>query len=159
LKANGFNLKVESSLKDYLSCRVIENLDSKSILILKPHLIKNLEAKFGQEVCNKRVYKTPGTPRFKIVRPATDDDVIDGDLQGRYRSAVGMLLYLTKYSQPDLCNVVRELAKCMDKATKGTYLEILRVVKFVIDTKNFCLQIKTEFKGKNRSLRVFCESD
>jgi hypothetical protein len=51
-----------------------------------------------------------------------------------------MLLYLTKYSCPDLCNVVRELAKCMDKATKGTYLEMLRVVKFVIDTNNVCLR-------------------
>jgi hypothetical protein len=139
LKASGFNLKVESSLKDYLSCHVIEDLESKSILILQLHLINNLEAKFWQEVCNKRVYKTPGTPRFKIARPATDDDVIDADLQGRYRFAVGMLLYLTKYSRPDLCNVFRELAKCMDKATKGTYLEMLRVVKFVIDTKNFCL--------------------
>jgi hypothetical protein len=84
LKASGFNLKVESSLKDYLSCRVIEDLESKSILILQSHLINNLEAKFGQEVCNKRVYKTPGTPRFKIVRPAADNDVIDADLQGRY---------------------------------------------------------------------------
>jgi hypothetical protein len=36
----------------------------------------------------------------------------------------------------------------MDKATKGTYLEMLRVVKFVIDTKFFCLQIKPEFKGE-----------
>jgi hypothetical protein len=96
-------LKVESSLKDYLSCRVIEDLESKSILILQPHLINNLESKFGQEVCNKRVYKTPVTPRFKIVRPATDDDdVINADLQGRYQSAVGMLLYPTKYSRLDL---------------------------------------------------------
>jgi hypothetical protein len=47
----------------------------------------------------------------------------------------------------------------MDKATKGTYLEMLRVVKFVIDTKNFCLQIKPEFKGKNWSLQVFCDID
>jgi hypothetical protein len=98
LKASEFNLKVESSLKDYLSCWVIEDLESQSILILQPHLINNLEAKFGQEVCNKRVYKTPGTLRFKIVCLATDDDVIDADLQGRYQSAVGMLLYLTKYS-------------------------------------------------------------
>jgi hypothetical protein len=107
-----------------------------------------LEAKLGKEVCNKRVYKTPETPRFKIVRPATDDDVINADLQGRYQSAVGMLLYLTKYSQPDLCNVVRELAKCMDKATKGTYLEMLRVVKFVIDTKNFVSKSSLNLKGK-----------
>jgi hypothetical protein len=108
-----------------------------------------LEAKFGQEVCNKRLYKTPGTPRFKIVHPTTGDDVIDADLQGSYQSAVGMLLYLTKYSRPDLCNDVRELAKCKYKATKGTYLEILRVVKFVIDTKNFCHRIKPVFKEEN----------
>jgi hypothetical protein len=127
-------------------------------MILQHYLFNNLEADSGQEVCNKRVYKTPGTPRFKIVRPATDDDIIDAELQGRYQSAVGMLLYLTKYSQPDLCNIVKELARCMDKATKGTYLEMLRVVKFVIDTKNF-LQIKPEFKGENWSLRVFCDSD
>jgi hypothetical protein len=77
---------------------VIEDLESKSILILQPHLINNLESKFGQEVCNKRAYKTSGTLRFKIVCPAADDDVINADLQGRYQSAVGMLLYLTKYS-------------------------------------------------------------
>jgi hypothetical protein len=138
---------------------VIEDLESKSILILQPHLINNLEAKFGQEVFNNKIYKTAGTPRFKIVCPATDDDVIDADLQGIYQSTVGMLLYLTKYSWTDLCNVVREPAKSMDKATKGTYLEMLRVVKFAIDTKKICLQNKPEFKGKNWSLRVFCDSD
>jgi hypothetical protein len=64
---------------------VIEkDLESKSILTLQPHLINTLEAKFRQEVCNKRVYKTPGIPRFKIVHPAADDDVIDVDHQGRY---------------------------------------------------------------------------
>jgi hypothetical protein len=47
----------------------------------------------------------------------------------------------------------------MDKATKVTYLEMLRVVKFVTNTKNFCLQIKPEFKGKSWSLQVFCDSD
>jgi hypothetical protein len=48
LKASGFNLKVESSLKDYLSCRVIEDLESKSILILQPHLIKNWKLSLGK---------------------------------------------------------------------------------------------------------------
>ena len=47
-----------------------------------------------------------------------------------------MLLYLTKYSRPDISNVVRELSKCMDGATIGTYLELLRVIKFVFDQKS-----------------------
>jgi hypothetical protein len=66
-----------------------------------------------------------------------------------------MLLYLIKYSRPDLCNVVRELSKCMDKATMGTYPEMLRVVKFVIDTKKICLKIRPENKIKNWILHVF----
>jgi hypothetical protein len=50
LKVSGFNLNIESSLKDYLSCCVIKDSGLKSILILQPHLINNLEAKFGHEV-------------------------------------------------------------------------------------------------------------
>jgi hypothetical protein len=47
----------------------------------------------------------------------------------------------------------------MDKATIGTYLEMLRVIKFLIDTKHFCLRIQPERKLKNWSLRVFCDSN
>jgi hypothetical protein len=52
-------------------------------------------------------------------------------------------------------HVVRELSKCMDKTTMGTYLEMLRVIKFVIDIKHFCLRIQPEIKFKNWSLHVF----
>jgi len=69
LREMGFSLKVKSDLRDYLSCCIIEDQPSKTILILQPHLIKNLESKFGDEVCNKRVYKTQETLRFKTVRP------------------------------------------------------------------------------------------
>jgi hypothetical protein len=51
----------------YLNCQLIENTESKNILILQPLLINNLDAKFGNEVKNERVLKTSGTPRFKIV--------------------------------------------------------------------------------------------
>jgi hypothetical protein len=87
-----------------LSCQLIENEELKEILMLQPHLINDLEAKFGGEVKSKRVYKTPGTPRYKIVCPENDDDIFEPNFQTRYRSGVRMLLYLIKYSQPDLCN-------------------------------------------------------
>jgi hypothetical protein len=59
----------------------------------------------------------PGTPRFKVQRPTEDMDVLDLRSQKKYCFGVGMLIYLTKYSRPDICNVVRELSKCMDSAT------------------------------------------
>jgi len=103
--------------------------------------------------------KTPGTPCFKIVRPNNDFDLIDLELQKRYRSGVGMLLYLTKYTRSDLCNVVRELSKCVDGATMRTYIEMLRAIKFVLDTKNFSLKIYPKNDGSKRNLKAFCDSD
>jgi hypothetical protein len=106
MKESGFNLKIENHLTDYLSCQLIENIESKQMMILQHHLINNLESKFGDEVKNKRVYKTPGMPRFKIVSPETDEDIIEPNLQSQYRSGIEMFLYLIKYSQPDSCNVL-----------------------------------------------------
>jgi hypothetical protein len=75
---------------------LIENAESKKKLILQAHLMNNLEAKFGDEVKSKRVYKTPGLTRFKIVCPENDDDIIEPNLQRRYCSGCRMLLYLIK---------------------------------------------------------------
>jgi hypothetical protein len=99
---------------------LIENSESKEILILQPHMINNLESKFGDEVKNKRVYKTPGTPRFKIVCPENDDDIIEPNLQNRYRSGVGMLLYLLSSSILDLiCARLLGVAKVYGQVNNG----------------------------------------
>jgi hypothetical protein len=84
---------------------------------MEPHLIKNLEVKFGAELVNLSNYGLPGTPHFQIVRPSENVNKIDPDLQARYKSGVGMLLFLIKYSRPDSANVVRELSKCMNAAS------------------------------------------
>jgi hypothetical protein len=83
---------------------------------MQPHLIKSLIDKFGEKVKNLCNYGTPGTQQSKIVRP-DDADKVDAEMQSKYRSGVGMLLYLIKYLRPDLANVVRELSKCMDGAS------------------------------------------
>jgi hypothetical protein len=59
LKTSGFNLKVENNLTNDLSCQLIEIAESKEILILQPHLINNLKAKFGDEVKSKGFTKLP----------------------------------------------------------------------------------------------------
>jgi hypothetical protein len=71
-----------------------------------------------------------------------------------------MLLYLITFSRPGINNAVRELSKCMDGATYGTYQEMLCIVKFVLDTKNYCLKIQPNFDSKNSwKLKVFSDSD
>jgi hypothetical protein len=104
LKNCNFGLKIEDNLTDYLSCKIQINQTTITTCIMQPHLIKSLIDKFGEEVEDLCNYGTLGTPQFKIVRP-DDADEVDAAMQSKYRSRVGMLLYLIKYLRPDLANV------------------------------------------------------
>jgi hypothetical protein len=65
-----------------------------------------------------------------------------------------MVLYLTKYSRPNIFNVMRELCNCPDFASMGTYLEILKMIKFFLDAKNFCLEFDQNLKIRTE-IRAF----
>jgi hypothetical protein len=103
---------------------------------------------------------TFGTSRFKIQRSVNDMKVLDSEDQRDYWSGVGMLLYLTKYSRPDISNIVHELSKCMDSASWGSYQELLRVIKFADNTKSFGLKVEPRSDDDLEwNLKIFCDSD
>ena len=60
-----------------------------------------------------------------------------------YHSGVGMLLYLVKYSRPDIADLVRELLKVLDAPTPTSFnfKEMPRVIKYVLDTKEYGLRV------------------
>jgi hypothetical protein len=86
-----------------------------------------------------RKYKTPAAPKTVIMRPKPDDPKISNEAQTKFRSGVGMLLYLVKHSRPDINNAVRELSKVADGATEAHWDKLLRTIKFVLDTENYAL--------------------
>ena len=67
---------------------------------------------------------------------------VDSEKQSLYRSGVGMLLYLVKHTRPDIANAVRELSKCLDNTSPAAYKELLKVIKYVLDTKNLALKVE-----------------
>jgi hypothetical protein len=79
--------------------------------------------------------------QIKIIYPDQDLELIDSELQSDYCFGFGILIHLTKDSRPEIFNVVRELSKRMDGTTMGSYLEMLRVIKFVLGTENFRFKI------------------
>ena len=73
-----------------------------------------------------------------------------------------MLLYLVKHTRPDLTNATRELTKVMDGATQAAMKELLRVLKFAIDTKEYGLKVKPSSLVKTDGLwtiELFSDSD
>ena len=120
-------------------------------------MVKKIIKEFGDEVSNLSKYATPGTPGQGIVRPNEGEEIQDPKVQSRYRSGVGMLMYLIKHSRPDISNAVRELTKVLGKATPTAYKEMLRCIKFVIDSKDKGLRMKPR-KGPWK-LTVYSDSD
>jgi hypothetical protein len=105
-------------------------------------MVKKIGKTFGEEVSKLSNYKTPGTPGQGLIRAMSENDIVESDKQSRYRTGVGMLLYLIKHSRPDICNAVRELTKCLNGVTPAAYKEMLRLIKYVLDTKDRGLKVE-----------------
>jgi hypothetical protein len=160
LKKHEFDLKVERNVNEYLSCCIEESKDQRKLTMIQPHLLTCLIKNFGDEIKGKRKFFIPRTSSFKIQRTAVNMDVLDTQFQRKYRSGVCMSLYLTKYSQSDISNIVQELSKCSDSATWGSYNELLRVIKFVIGTKIFGLKVQPRPDNDlGWDLKIFCDRD
>jgi hypothetical protein len=72
------------------------------------------------------------------------------------------LLYLIKCSRPDIANTVRELSKCMDKATPAACKEMTCVMRFVSATKDYGLRIEPhspDSKTLSWNMVVYTDSD
>ena len=70
-----------------------------------------------------------------------------------------MLLYLVKHSRPDIANATRELSKSMDAATEVGYQELLRVIKYVLDTEDYGLKLEPRKENEMWNLEAFSDSD
>ena len=108
-------------------------------MLHQPDLIKKLLNNFEDDLLNVKDYETPAGAGFKVMRPRKEKEKLPDELQRKYRSGVGLLLYLVKHSRPDLSNAVRELSKVMDGANASHMKALICAVKFVELTKDYKL--------------------
>ncbi len=123
-------------------------------------LINKIEKNFGEYTQKMQEYEMPAGSGEHIKRPDEDEPKIGPEEQRKYRSGVGMLLYLVKFSRPDISNAVRELSKVMDGATPAHMKSMLRTIKFVMDTRQRVLSFDLrEQEGSQWTLKAFSDSD
>jgi hypothetical protein len=140
-----FQVKDLRTMNHFVGCHIIENKGKDTIYIHQPKLIKHLEEEFGSHVTTGKVNITPGAPNYVVMRPEKGDPLLTPEQETKYRSGVGMLLYLVKHSRHDISNAVRELTKVLDGATTAHWKAMLRVIKYVIDTKMLAIMLKQAY--------------
>ena len=84
---------------------------------------------FGNEVRKMQSYGMPAGTEDHVKRPDEDEPTVDKEEQKMYRSGVGLLFYLVKFSRPDISNAVRELSKVTDRATPALVKKLKRIIK------------------------------
>ena len=74
-------------------------------------MIEKLGKEFGKELNEIKEVKTLAIAGEGIVMTKGEETIQDKTKHTKCRSGVGMLLFLVKYSRPDISNAVRELSK------------------------------------------------
>jgi hypothetical protein len=141
--AKEFQIKDLGPIKNFVGCQILINRERDTILINQPKLIQSLEMNFRTLFTTDRVFKTPAAPRSVVMRRIKDvDPTITPDRQFKYRSGVGMLMYIVKHSRPDIANATQELTKVLDGATEAHWKAMMRIIKYGFDTKRYHLKLK-----------------
>ena len=154
-----FSVKIQHNLADYLGCEFHMNKVKTRGWHGQPSRIKSLEQNFGERAMTERLSLTPVTPRFTARRLENLEDKISPEEHETYRSGVGTLLYLTKHSRPDICNPVRELSKTMDAPAPVHLIEMYKVIRYVLSTKDYGLKFELRKDKKKWALKALSDSD
>ena len=157
---NAFNVKDMGTLEHFVGCHLIKENESRMYLH-QPKLLKHLsdEFKYLSSSFGPREYRTPAAPKSTVVRPTQDDPLINKSEQAKYRSGVGMLLYLVKHSRPEIANAVRELSKVGDGALPAHWKALMRTIKYVLQTSNLGLKIEPNKSEEEYTLEGVTDSE
>ena len=145
------SLKDIGPLSEYVGCTVVRDGNKRKLWMCQPDLITKLEGIFHKEIASLQSYKTPAAPGEIIMKCHDDAEKVDAETHSLFRSGVGMLLYLVKFSRPEISNAVREVAKVNDGPTKAQMRSLYRLIKFVVDTKHYGLVMEPSEPTKNNT--------
>ena len=147
-----------NEVDNFIGCKIEKT--GRALLLHQPELLDKLEKTFGEDISKIRICDTPAAMGYRITRPREHDKLLSEEEQTRYRSGVGSLLYLIKFTRPDISNMTRELSKVMDGATKEHWKSLLKTIRYVIATKSYKLLMETMMKDvKEMEIRGYSDSD
>ena len=125
-------------LEEYVGCKVERNKNEVSVKFTQPVLLQSFEDEF--ELPTLR-YSIPAEAK-QVLQHGDEETCLSDEIQDRYRSGVGKLIHLMRWSRPEICNAVRELSRHNGKCNLCHYKALLRVMKYCVDTPNRGWQLK-----------------
>jgi hypothetical protein len=117
---------------EYVEC-TIEECKSGGIKFLQKVLLQSYDDEF--DIKGLKKFNTPATPGTVLKKPIDGKTFLTPENQTLYHSGVGKAMHMMQYSRPDTYSEVHDLARHMTSAPQVHLNAMLRLMKYVSDTK------------------------
>ena len=146
---NRFDCDGVGELEEYVGCKVEQSAHENGamIKITQPVLIQSFVDEFGIEM-KEGMPSTPAAPGSMLMKPEAGQ-MVSGQMQTKYRSGVGKMLHLMRWSRPEIQNAVRDLSRFMSGAAQAHVKAMLRAMAYCVGTggRGIVLQPKKRWSG------------
>jgi hypothetical protein len=136
LREKGFELTQEGSFSEFLGIKIASSADRKSVHMTQRGLIDKIVTTTGLEQSN--LNWTPAAQAALGVDP--DGEPMDSTEVGfrwSYRSVVGMLLYLSTNTRPDITFAVSQVCRFTHSPKKSHAVAVKMIVRYLRRTRDF----------------------
>jgi hypothetical protein len=135
-------------MKEYVGCK-IERGDGY-LKVTQPVLMRSLQDEFELPEGNPPLTPAPANTDLPYCKP---EDKLPDKLMTYYRSGVGKLIHLVRWTRPECWNPVRDLTRYMTAANGAHITAMHRVMKYLVSTKEKGLYIEPtkRWDGKDRN--------
>lgn len=131
-----FELKHLGDVKHFLGIDVDRD-EKGNFLFSQNQYIDKIIDEAG--LCDAKPSKFPLDPGYFKLK---DENYLSDN--NEYRKLIGMLLYLTTHSRPDISASVSILSQKISKPTRTDLLEVKRVIRYLQGTKNLKLKLSDD---------------
>ena len=138
-----FDCDIIGNMDEYVGCKIECNTIKGWIRFTQPVLLQSYTDKF-----NLPEGADPTTPadEGQLLVPCDPVDGVKEEEQGLFRTGVGKLLHMMRWSRPDILNSVRELSRHMKTAAPVHLKAMYRVLKYYVSTPHRGLMLKPNQK-------------
>jgi hypothetical protein len=140
-------------MKEYVGVKMDYNKEKGMLKMTQPVLLQSFKDEFELPTEN---FNTPASPGSTL-QLVEDGETIGKEEQSKYRSGVGKLLHMMRWSRPDILNAVRETSSFMGEANPAHEKAMQRILKYCTDTPNRGIVLKPKglWDGKDKNF-LFC---
>ena len=131
----------------FLSLNISEN--GEEMFVHQKDYVQSILEEFGMKNCKGRSFPLEANRDDKTGKL---DELFDEQI---YRRAVGRLLYLSNNSRPDLALAVGKVSQSCNSPTKGNWLNVKSITRYLRQTTDFCLK----YVKSGEKIECFTDAD